>query len=371
MSSKDQHISKSVKRTILLNPGPGTTSQAVKEALLVEDICPREAGFGRLMQDISTGLLNIGNGTGSHEVALFVASGTGAMEATLISAIGPEDRVLILTNGAYGYRMESICKAFRLPCETIFSFGDYPDLTSLELKLKTGNFTHLALIHHETSTGMMNPLEPIIGICRKHGVKTIVDAMSTFGAYPLDLQKTPVDYLFSSSNKCIQGMAGLSFVIFSNACKEELRSNSGGFYFDVYKQWEGLQKNGQLRFTPPVQICHSFLVAIQETLEEGVKNRWKRYTENWGVLYDGFTRLGFVPFLKRGHESQILLALKIEGVSGFHFDRYHDYMFEHGVTVYPGVIPQTNTFRVAVIGDLYKPDMELVVKLTEDYMVSR
>lgn len=371
MSTMNQHISKSVKRTILLNPGPGTTSQAVKEALVVDDICPREVDFGKLMQDISEGLLKIGNGTGTHEVALFVASGTGAMEATFISAIGPKDRVLILTNGAYGYRMESICKAFRLPCETLFSFGDYPDSTSVEEKLKTCSFTHLAFIHHETSTGMMNPLDELVMLSKKYKVKTIVDAMSTFGAYPFDFQKTPVDYLFSSSNKCIQGMAGLSFVIFSKDCKEELRSNSGGFYFDVYKQWEGLQKNGQLRFTPPVQICHSFQVAIQETLKEGLANRWKRYTENWEVLFAGFTRLGFVPFLKREWESQILLALKIESVAGFHFDAYHDYMLEHGVTVYPGVIPQTNTFRVAVIGDLYKSDMELVVKLTEDYLGTR
>lgn len=365
--SKSQHIDKSIQRTILLNPGPGTTSSGVKEALITEDTCPREADFGNLMKDICTGILKIGNAVQSHEVALFVASGTGAMEATLVSAVGENDKVLILTNGAYGLRMESICKTFRLGYSTLFSFGDYPEVSKVEEVLEKGEHTHLAVIHHETSTGMMNPVEELATLCQRYNVRLIVDAMSTYGAYPLDLSKVPTDYIFSSSNKCIQGMAGLSFVIFRKDRIDELKQNSRGFYFDVFKQWDGLLKNGQLRFTPPVQVCNSFLKAIEETLAEGIGNRWKRYTENWEILYRGFSEIGFTPFLKFDHQSKILLALKNDGITGFNFDAFHDHMFDNGVTIYPGVIPQTNTFRVAVIGDLYADDMKRVVSLSKSY----
>ena len=181
---------KAIKRNLLLNPGPATTSQRVKEAMIVEDICPREQEFGDLMHQICDGILEIGNGQGTHEVGLFVASGTGAMEATLVSAIGDDDKVLIVTNGAYGLRMESICKSYGLEYDTAFGFGDYPEPAKVRKALQGGKFTHLAIIHHETSTGMMNPLEEIVDVCQELGVKLIVDAMSSYGAYPIDLQQT-------------------------------------------------------------------------------------------------------------------------------------------------------------------------------------
>ena len=363
----EENISKSVDRKILLNPGPGTTSSRVKEALIVSDICPREQAFGDVMHQISEGLLEIGNGLGSHEVALFVASGTGAMEACLVSAIGKNDKALILTNGAYGIRMTQICDRFSLPYEKLFSFGDYPEPLAIENALLSGSYTHLAMIHHETSTGMMNPLEEISGICKKHGIKLIVDAMSSFGAYPIDLKKTPIDYLFSSSNKCVQGMAGLSFVIFSKDRLEELKANSGGYYFDVYGQWNNLQVKNQLRFTPPVQICYAFLEAIRETLEEGLNARWNRYQSNWQLFYDGLKDLGFSFFLPEEHESKILLAIKLDSKPDLDFNDFHDFLYEQGVTIYPGVIPECQTFRVAVIGDLYQEDIKYAVSLMEDY----
>ncbi|MBV6647662.1 MAG: 2-aminoethylphosphonate--pyruvate transaminase [Cyclobacteriaceae bacterium] len=364
-----QH-SKDLKRTILLNPGPGTTSQKVKEALLVEDICPREEAFGDVMHQICDGILEIGHGKKTHEVGLFVASGTGAMEAALVSAIGPSDKVLILANGAYSIRMAKICEQYRIPFTNIGSFGEYPDVSDIEKKLTHGGFTHLAMIHHETSTGMMNPMEDIAKICQKRDVKLIVDAMSTYGAYPYNLEKTPVDFIFSSSNKCIHGMAGLSYVIFRKDRTEELKANSRGFYFDLYQQWNNLQVKNQLRFTPPVQICYSFLEAINETLKEGVSNRWSRYQSNWQILYDGLTSIGLKPFLDRDHESKILLALDLNSKENLDFDDLHDYLFERGITIYPGVIPEINTFRVAVIGDLYAEDMHQVVNHIKSYFES-
>lgn len=362
-----QHPSKEISRTILLNPGPATTTQRVKEAMLVEDICPRESEFGQLMHEICNGILEIGNGIGTHEVGLFVASGTGAMEATLVSALGPNDRVLIITNGAYGIRMKQICESYRLDFDTVFSYGDYPAPAQVKNALENGSFTHLAMIHHETATGMMNPLEEIAKICQSLGVKLIVDAMSSYGAYPLDLQKTPVDYIFSSSNKCIHGMAGLSFVVFHKDRIADLKANQRAFYFDLYSQWNNLQQKNQLRFTPPVQICYAFMEAIKETLEEGVVNRWKRYQANWQVLYDGFKDLGFQFFLPDEYQSKILLALDLNSKPDLDFNDLHDFLFQKGITIYPGVIPECNTFRVAVIGDLYQEDMQRVMATVSAY----
>ncbi|MCV9387243.1 2-aminoethylphosphonate aminotransferase [Reichenbachiella ulvae] len=359
---------KSIKRNILLNPGPATTSKRVKEAMIIEDICPRESEFGDLMHQICDGILEIGNGLETHEVGLFVASGTGAMEATLVSALGDDDRVLIVTNGAYGLRMEAICKSYGLEYDTAFSFGDYPEAAKVKKVLEDGQFTHLAMIHHETSTGMMNPLEEIAEVCKERDVKLIVDAMSSYGAYPIDLKKTPLDYIFSSSNKCIHGMAGLSFVVFHKDRIEELKRNQRAFYFDLYSQWNNLQQKNQLRFTPPVQICYAFMEAIKETLEEGVKARWKRYQDNWQILYDGFKNLGFQFFLPESYESKILLALDLNSKPELDFNDFHDFLYQHQITIYPGVIPECNTFRVAIIGDLQQEDIHHVMKKVTEYM---
>ena len=369
MNDPIQH-QKTITRKILLNPGPTTTSQRVKEAQIVEDICPREHEFGQVMQDINNGLLEIGNAQESHRVALFSASGTGAMEAALISALGKDDHALIITNGAYGFRMKAICEEYGIHHSTLFEFGDYPDLGMLRQELSTKKYSHLIMVHHETSTGMMNPLEGVAILCKDLNIRLIIDAMSSYGANPIDLSRLGIDYIFSSSNKGIHGFAGLSYVIFHKDRTEDLQRNGRGFYFDVFKQWENLQKKNQLRFTPPVQVCYSFLEAINETLEEGVENRWKRYQKNWQILLDGFEKLDFQFFLPYDQQSKILLAINLDSRTDLNFDHFHDHLYEHGVTIYPGVIPESKTFRVSVIGDLYPEDMEYVMKKVTDYFDS-
>lgn len=356
-----------LEHKILLNPGPATTTKSVKEALVVNDICPREQEFGSLLKSIADGLIDIGKGGSDYHVSLFTASGTGAMEAMLTSAIGKSEKVLIITNGAYGFRMEAICKAFDLSYGTMCGFGEYPNAEKIDEALKVGSFTHLAMIHHETSTGMMNPLEEVSEVCKKHDVKFMVDAMSSFGGYPINLKESGIHYLVASSNKCIHGMAGLSFVIFHESCKKELAENSSGYYFDVLAQWENMTKKSQTRFTPPVQVCYAFKKAIDETLKETVDARWVRYQENWKILHDGFKDLGFQFFLPEKQQSKILLAIKPGQKLPNGFDHFHDYLFERNITVYPGVIPESNTFRVAVIGELYPDDMDYVISVIKEY----
>lgn len=357
-----------LERKILLNPGPGTTAQTIKEALVVNDICPREEEFGEVMREIVQGLLEIGNGKGNYEACLFAASGTGAVEAIFTSALDASKKVLIVTNGAYGIRMKQICESYQLPHETIHKFGDYPDIDAIEERLKESDFTHLAIIHHETSTGMMNPLEEISALCSKLGVTLIVDAMSSYGAYPIDLSKLDIGYLVASSNKCIHGVAGLSFVIFQKDKTSELEKNTGSFYFDLYKQWKYLKEKRQLRFTPPVQVSYAFKKAIEEILQETPEKRWIRYQKNWQVLYDGLKELGFEFYLPDEQQSKILIAVKRTGVLPKDFDHFHDYLYQKNITVYPGVIPETDTFRMAVIGDLYEEDLKYVISEIRTYL---
>lgn len=357
-----------LERKILLNPGPGTTSDRVKEAMIVNDICPREEEFGDLMTEIVNGLLRIGNGEKTHEACMFAASGTGAVEGMLTSALDDSKKVLIITNGAYGIRMRHICESYQLPHDTIHAFGDYPDTVAIREKLQSGSFTHLAMIHHETSTGMMNPLEEIADVCVELGVTLIVDAMSSYGAYPIDLKEVKVGYLAASSNKCIQGMAGLSFVVFRKDLLPELEGNTGNFYFDIHKQWKYLKEKNQLRFTPPVQVCYAFKAAIDDTLQETVDVRWQRYQQNWQILYDGMKKMGFDFYLPVEQQSRILMAIALDDKLPHGFDHFHDYLFERNITVYPGVIPESNTFRMAVIGDLQKNDMHYVIDTVRRYL---
>ena len=197
----------SVKRKILLNPGPGTTSQRVKESLLVDDICPREKDFGNLVENLRAKLTRVVNGEETHTAVLFAGSGTAAVESCITSLIGPDDRLLIFDNGVYGERAQLIAEAYGVAYKTInWRWSEYPILAKIEEEIiKDSSFTHCFFVHHETTTGMLNPLEDIVKLCRKHQLITIVDTISSYAGIPLDLRQVPIDYLISSSNKCLQG----------------------------------------------------------------------------------------------------------------------------------------------------------------------
>lgn len=356
------------ERNLLLNPGPGTTSLRIKEALIVPDICPREGEFGQVLKEIEQGLLEIAEAQSTHQVALFGASGTGAIEAMLSSALTKDDHLLLINNGAYALRMEQICERFDLQVTSVGSFGTYPELDHLRDIITKGDFSHLAMVHHETSTGMLNPLGEITQLAQEFGLTILLDAMSSFGAYPMPLNEFDIHYLAASSNKCIQGMAGLSFVIFKDSEKEKLSHQKTSYYFNVYEQWEYFQQKSQLRYTPPVQVCYAFLEAIKETLEEEVGNRHLRYNNNWERLYDGLIDLGFKPILPYEQQSKILLALQSGTPLLKGFDHFHDVLFQQGITVYPGVIPEVKSYRMAVIGDLYPSDIDRVLGAIRSYL---
>lgn len=361
---------KKVARKILLNPGPATTTDTVKQAMIVEDICPREKDFGDLLDSIKHDLVKVVHGDPEYVAALFTASGTGGLEAAITSAVPKGKKLLVVDNGAYGARMANIAMTYNIEVITYkLPYGDYPDAQHIEKLLqKDKDISHLAIVHHETTTGMLNPVEEVCKIARQNNVEVIVDCMSSYAGIPIDIKKWDAGYLISSSNKCIQGMPGMVFVIFKKALLPELQKQKRSFYFDLYSQYSGFEKTGQMQFTPPVQVAYALRQAIDEYFAEGEMNRWNRYQENWNTLYDGLARLGLQFLLPDEYQSKILLAIKEPEHPQYDFNAMHDFLYARGFTIYPGKGAKEATFRLSVLGDLSKNDIQAFLKELEHYL---
>ncbi len=360
-----------VKRNILLNPGPATTTDSVKYAQVVPDICPREKEFGHIMQYISAELTKFVAEPKDYTTILFGGSGTAAVESILSSVIG-EDYIVIVNNGVYGRRMCRIAGVYNL---NYIEYQGPPDkaldLDSLEALIckSPWKISHLAIVHNETATGLLNNIEPAGKLCKAYNVQMIVDAVSSFAAVPIDMGRMNISYLAASSNKNIQGLAGVSFVI---AHKAELETTSRlkprNFYLHLYSQYKYFSETGQMRFTPPVQTLYALRQAIVETKLEGIERRYERYQKSWEVLIDGITRLGLTHLVRKEDHSKIVTAVVEPANSNYDFNKMHDYFFRSGFTIYPGKLDQFKTFRIANIGNITCQDMEAFIKLLEQYL---
>lgn len=359
-----------VKRNILLNPGPATTTDTVKYAQIVPDICPREKEFGEVMRFISSELTNFVANQEEYTTILFGGSGTAAVEAILSSVI--DQNAVIINNGAYGSRMCQIAEAYQLNyLEFESSLEDALDINQLEEFILTSSqpISHLAIVHNETTTGLLNPLNAVGALCEKYHIKLIVDAMSSFAAIPIDMKKMNISYLAASSNKSLQGIAGVSFVIVR---KEHLEKTQGikprNFYLHLYSQFRHFEMMNQMRFTPPVQTLYALKQAILETKREGIENRYARYAKSWETLIEGLTRLGLTHLIKKEHHSKLITAIKEPTNRNYDFKQMHDFFYCKGFTIYPGKYDKLNTFRVANIGEMNDQDMEKFIQLLEQYM---
>lgn len=361
---------KRVERKILLNPGPATTTDTVKNAMVVPDICPREEEFGQLIESIKSDLIKIAHGEEEYKCALFAASGTGGMEAAITSAVPVGKKLLVVENGAYGARMVKIAQTFGIEVVHYkLEYGDYPEVSKIEELIKSDNdISHLAIVHHETTTGMLNPIQEVCDLAHANNVQVIVDCMSSYAGIPINLKEWSAEYIISSSNKCIQGMAGLVFVIFKESLLPELQKQQRSFYFNLYNQLVGFEKTGQMQFTPPVQVCYALRQAIDEYLEETELGRWNRYKENWDILVEGLQKLDFSFLLPYGQQSKILLAIIEPKNEKFDFDAMHDYLYERGFTIYPGKGAKKSTFRLSVLGNLYKEDINAFLIELKGYL---
>lgn len=350
-----------IKRNILLNPGPATTTDSVKYAQIVPDICPREKEFGRIIQQIREDLVKIVKGDGNYTSILFGGSGTSVMDACINSVVPSNKKIAIINNGAYGERMVKIAKVYRIPCiELFFEWGKMPDLAKIKKTLERNkNIACLAMIHHETTTGMLNPVKEVGEIVKEFKCVFIVDTISSFAGIPINIKDYKIDFMMSTSNKCIQGMAGLSFVICKKQELEKTKDYSKrSFYLNLYQQYDYFEKKGEMQFTSPVQVAYALRQAIKEYFEEGGENRYRRYTQNWKILRKGLKKMGFRFLLKKEEESHILTTILEPEDPNYDFNKMHDLLYEKGFTIYPGKIGKKNTFRLANMGAIDHKDIE-------------
>ena len=371
-----ESINKSVERKILLNPGPATTSARVKEALVVEDICPREKEFGELIQGVAGKAKRVVNANKEYECVLLGASGSGAIEACLSSCVDKDDGILIVENGAYGKRMGQICDVLGIRSETLrFDWDQQIDVQRVDdfIIQHSFPFRTLAFVHHETTSGILNPFSLLREVAIKHGMVSLVDAMSSYAGIPIDLTEEPVDYLISSSNKCIQGMAGVGIVIAKLAELEATKDfYRRSFYFDLYKNFISQKEAGQFCFTPPVQILYALNEALDEFFDEGgVTARAKRYQDLYRTMFDGMCRMGFAPLLEESCHSKILTTFLEPSDPNYQFDDMHGFLYERGFTIYPGKIGDRKSFRISNIGQLSVEDLESFLGQMNEYLTTR
>jgi len=347
-------------RMILLNPGPANTTEAVKLAMTKPDICPREREFGEVLMRVRNRVTEVVHRGDTYTSVMFGGSGTAAVEAAIASAVPADGRLLVVDNGAYGTRMAEIARAYGIAYDVAsFGVGGLPDPDQIERALAATRYTQLAIVHHETSTGMLNPVADIARLCRAHNVEIIVDAMSSYAGIPIDVEAVGIDFLVSSSNKCIQGMAGLGFVICRRDRLNAMRHVPGrSYYLSMAEQHRFLEKSGQMQFTPPVQVVYALDQALTEFFAEGgVGARHARYVANWETLDSGMRSLGFRRLLPEANLSRILTAYIEPDHPNYSFDGMHDRLYARGFTIYPGKGAQRNTFRLANMGDVHPSDM--------------
>ncbi|MCP5521797.1 MAG: 2-aminoethylphosphonate--pyruvate transaminase [Verrucomicrobiales bacterium] len=347
---------------LLFTPGPLTTSLSVKQAML-HDAGSWHFEFNAIVAGIRQRLLALA-GTSKEagfECVLMQGSGSFGVESVLGSVIPPDGRALILTNGAYGDRIVQMARVLRLDHVVLRTAEDTPptaDQVREQLTTQAG-ITHVIAVHCETTTGILNPIETIGPAAREHGCRFIVDAMSSFGALPIDLDAWGVDYVISSANKCIEGVPGFSFVL---ARRESLLATEGwarSLCLDLLGQWKGFEKNGQFRYTPPTHALLAFQQALEEWESEGgVTGRGDRYRRNHGILMAGMKALGFQPYLPAEIQSPIITAFRHPGDPRFRFDDFYHRLSDRGMIIYPGKLTQVDTFRIGTIGRLFPADIE-------------
>jgi 2-aminoethylphosphonate-pyruvate transaminase len=343
----------------LFTPGPLTTSLTVKQAMF-RDLGSRDFEFIATVKDIRQRLLAIGHADeGAYEAVLMQGSGTFSVESVVSSTIPPDGKLLVVVNGAYGKRIVQMAKVLKIECVALtFPEDSLPDLDQIDAALTDDAITHVAVVHCETTTGLINPIKDIGLLAQKYGKRYIVDAMSSFGAVPIDLADCAIDYLVSSANKCIESVPGIGFVL---ARREALLATEGyarTLSLDLLAQWRGLQADGQFRFTPPTHVLLAFQQALNELDEEGgVEGRAQRYRRNYETLIAGMRELGFEEYLQPEVQGYIITSFRYPAHPNFGFKEFYERLNDRGFVIYPGKVGNAECFRIGNIGRLFESDM--------------
>jgi 2-aminoethylphosphonate-pyruvate transaminase len=338
----------------LLTPGPLTTSLRTKQSML-RDWGSWDVDFNKITARIRERLLQIAHGAGTHECVPMQGSGTFAVEAAIGTMVPRGGHVLVPQNGAYCLRLAKICRVLGRKLTTIDYAENAPVAgDDIERVLASDpSITHVALVHCETSTGILNPLHEIAQVVARHGKGLIVDAMSSFGALEIDARTTPFDAVVAASGKCLEGPPGMGFVIARRAVLERCEGNCHSLAMDLYDQWVYMQQSTQWRFTPPTHVVAAFDSAITQYLEEGgLPARGARYAQNCRTLLEGMARLGVKSFLPAAIQAPIIVTFYAPDTPRYAFKSFYDAVKAQGYVLYPGKLTTQETFRVGCMGQL-------------------
>lgn len=344
---------------LLLTPGPLSTTATVRAAML-QDSCTWDADYNQgVVEPIRRELVRLATTPeyeSDYSAVLLQGSGSYVVESVLGSAIGADECLLIINNGAYGARMGEMARCLGLRHHEL-DCGETsrPEPAAIEAMLvRHPEITHLAMVHCETTTGMLNPLDEVAELCQRRGIRLIVDAMSSFGGIPIDMGRLGIEFLISSANKCIQGVPGFGFVIARRAALTACAGRARSVSLDLHAQWQTMeQQGGKWRFTSPTHTVLAFAQALRELDEEGgIAARHQRYSENQRTLVAGMAALGFAPLLPETWQSPIITAFYSPAHPDYRFTDFYQRLKGQGFVIYPGKVSQADCFRIGNIGDV-------------------
>lgn len=356
------------REPLLLTPGPLTTAPTTREAML-RDWGSRDPDFIALNRGIRDRLVEIVGGVGTHVCVPMQGSGTFAVEAMLGTLVPPSGRVLILVNGAYGRRMARICERIGRSAFTLETPEDMPPAPAdvADLLSQRSDVSHVAMVHCETTSGILNPVAEIAQVVAAHGKGLLIDAMSAFGALPMDAREVRFDALAASSNKCLEGVPGVGFVLCRQSVLETCNGHSPSLSLDLHDQWRAMESNGQWRFTPPTHVLAAFSRALDaHAAEGGVFGRYRRYADNCRVLVNGMRELGFETLLPDSLQAPIIVTFRTPTDPAYDFDSFYEGLKRRGYVIYPGKLTEADSFRIGCIGHLGTADIEGAIEAVQE-----
>ena len=347
----------------LLTPGPLTTSPTVKAAML-HDLGSRDKRFIEINRRMRERLIAIVGGGDDFACVPLQGSGTFVVEAMIGTFVPADGKLLVLVNGAYGKRIVRICEYYKRAHAVETAAEDKPvDVATLDRRLAADpSITHVAVVQCETTSGVLNPVEAVAEVVARHKRRLLIDAMSAFGALPLDATEVAFEAVVASSNKCLEGAPGMGFCIARRDALAATRGNAPSLSLDLHDQWTAMEQNGQWRFTPPVHCILAFDRALDEfEAEGGVAGRGARYRENCRVLIEGLRTIGFETLLPDAIQAPIIVTVRMPADPKFHFQTFYDRMSERGYVLYPGKLTVADSFRIGCIGRLGPDEMRAAV----------
>ena len=359
-----------IKRNVLLNPGPSTTTDTVKLAQIVPDICPREKEFAGLMKGLREDITKIVHGDpNKFTTVLFCGSGTINIDVCLNSLLPEGKKVLVVDNGAYSTRAVHICEYYNLPhIDLKFPINQRPNLEVIEETLKNNKDIYIVhTTHNETGTGLLNPIKEIGALAHKYGAIFTVDTTSSLAMIPIDIEKDNIDFCMASAQKGITAMTGLSFIIGNvNEIKKSKDYPKRSYYCNLYRQYDYFERTGEMNFTPPVQTIYATIQALKEYYQEGERAKWERHTRVFNALHKGLDRLGFKDYIPRDIQSGLVVAALYPDDDNWDFIKIHDYCYERGFTIYPGKVENKGMFRLCALGAIDVADIEAFFVIFEE-----